>query len=92
MYYLYRIQSLEQKDKFFLDTTRNVKKRLAMHNKRKVDKTADFAPYRVSFYAAFTRRERAEAFKAFLETDEGKSFGDQHLWSSPSSSNLHDTT
>jgi len=82
MYYVYRLQSLEHPEKSFLGTTRNVKKRLGMHNRGKVEKTAEFAPWRVSFYAAFTRKERAEAFKDFLTTKKGRAFAYEHLWTS----------
>lgn len=86
MYYLYRIQSLEYPDKSHIGITHNVKKRLALHNSGRVDKTSEYAPWRVSFYAAFTRKERAEAFKTFLKTPEGRDFAHEHLWSSRASS------
>jgi predicted GIY-YIG superfamily endonuclease len=89
MYYVYRIQSLENKNKSFIGTTRNVKKRLAMHNRRKISSTAMDAPWRVSFYAAFTRKERAEEFKEFLKTREGKSFAHKHFWSVGSTGSSH---
>ena len=81
MYYVYRLQSMEDPSKTFLGTTRNVKKRLAMHNRRKVEKTAEYAPWRISFYAAFTRKERAEAFKEFLSTKKGRALAHEYLWS-----------
>lgn len=86
MYYVYRIQSLSNKDKSHIGTTRSVKKRLALHNSGRVDKTAEYTPWRVSFYAAFTRKERAEAFKDFLNTKEGRRFAHEHLWSTRASS------
>jgi predicted GIY-YIG superfamily endonuclease len=80
MYYVYRIQSLNNSDKTYIGTTRDVKKRLAMHNTGKVSRTEANAPWRISFYAAFTRKKRAEAFESFLKTDEGRSFAHTHFW------------
>ncbi len=80
MYYVYRLQSVQHPKQTFLGTTRNVKKRLAMHNRQKVEKTAEYAPWRISFYAAFTRKERAESFKEFLTTKKGRSLAHEYFW------------
>lgn len=86
MHYVYRLQSLDHPSESYIGTTSSVKKKLAAHNRGKIERTASKGPWRISFYAAFTRGERAKAFAAFLKTSEGKSFGREHLWSSKSSS------
>jgi len=86
MHYVYRIQSLEHSSKTYIGTTRNVKKRLALHNRGKVRHTAEDGPWRISFYAAFTRKERADEFAEFLKTKEGRRFAHEHLWSAPARS------
>jgi predicted GIY-YIG superfamily endonuclease len=85
MHYVYRLQSIKHPSKTYIGTTRNVKKRLALHNRGKVRETAEHAPWRISFYAAFTRKERAGDFKEFLETKDGKRLAVTYLWSSSSS-------
>lgn len=83
MHYVYRLQSLEHPDRTYLGTSRDVKKKLALHNRDKISDTAGKGPWRISFYAAFTRKERADAFKEFLATRKGKQLAHEYLWSAP---------
>lgn len=80
MYYVYRIRSQHHPHRSFIGTTRNVKKRLAMHNTGQVSSTRDYSPWKLSFYAAFTRKQRAYDFEDFLKSPAGKEFGRKHLW------------
>jgi len=82
MYYVYRIRSKSKPDQTFVGTTRNVKKRLSLHNIGQVGATRDFRPWKISFYAAFTRKQRAHEFEDFLKSPNGKSFGRKRLWQS----------
>lgn len=80
MYYVYRIRSCTSPDESFLGSSRNVKKRLKMHNAGLVDATREARPWKLTFYAAFSRKQRAEAFLDFLKSPVGKSFGRKRLW------------
>lgn len=80
MFYVYRIRSRHHPKQTFLGVTRSVKKRLSMHNTGQVRATRDFAPWRLTFYAAFSRKRRAEEFLDYLQSPKGKEFGRAHLW------------
>ena len=80
MYYVYRIRSRHYPKETYVGMTRSVDKRLALHNAGEIKETRDFSPWRVSFYAAFSRKKRAEAFLDFLSTPEGTTFARRHLW------------
>lgn len=80
MHYTYRLQSINNPRKIHLGVTRHLKRKVLMHNKGEVAHTAQDAPYRLTFYAAFTRESRAEAFATWLKTPEGHAFGGEHLW------------
>jgi predicted GIY-YIG superfamily endonuclease len=80
MFYVYRIRSRNQPRESFIGTTRSVKKRLALHNSGQVSATREYCPWVISFYAAFTRKQRAHDFEDYLKSPEGKQFGRKHLW------------
>jgi hypothetical protein len=80
MFYVYRIRSRHHPKETFLGVTRNIKKRLALHNSGQVKATREYSPWRVSFYAAFSRKSRAEAFYDYLSSPAGKEFGEKPLW------------
>lgn len=80
MYYVYRIRSRHNPDQTFVGVTRDLNQRLSLHNTGQVDATREYRPWRVSFYAAFSRKKRAEAFYEFLISPAGAEFGDQHFW------------
>ena len=80
MYYFYRIRSRQHPEQTFMGVTRNIKKRLALHNTGQVKATRDYTPWKVSFYAAFSRKSRAEKFLEYMNSPLGKEFGDKHFW------------
>ena len=80
MYYVYRIRSRVKPDQSFIGTSRNVKKRVLMHNSGQLEATREYRPWIVSFYAAFSRKSLAKDFEDFLKSPAGKSFGRKHLW------------
>lgn len=80
MYYVYRIRSRNHPEHSFIGISRDVKKRLACHNGGQVEATQEFRPWKLSFYAAFSHKQRAKEFEAFLKSPEGKTFARQHLW------------
>jgi len=80
MFYVYRIRSRHHPKETFLGMTRSVRKRLNLHNAQRVEATAEYAPWRLSFYAAFSKKERATEFLEYLKSPAGKEFGKEHLW------------
>lgn len=80
MYYVYRIRSRHHPEKSFIGVSRDMDKRLRRHNDGMVEATREHRPWKISFYAAFSRKERAYAFEDFLKSPEGKKFGRKHFW------------
>jgi len=85
MYYVYRIRSEHHPERSFIGTTRNVNKRLALHNSGQVRDTREHCPWKLSFYAAFSSKERAYEFEGFLKSPGGRKFAHKHLWRNVSS-------
>jgi len=80
MFYVYRIRSRHNPEATFLGVTRSVKKRLSLHNAGEVRATREDRPWRITYYSAFSRKQRAEAFYDFLKSPAGQEFGRKHLW------------
>jgi predicted GIY-YIG superfamily endonuclease len=80
MHYVYRLQSAEDPEKDFVDTSSNVHARLKLHNAGQVEETAGLRPWMLSFYAAFPSKRRARDFAHYLKSDSGRAFGHKHLW------------
>ena len=80
LHYVYRIQSVSQPDHEWIDTTSNVKARVSLHNHGKVEETREYAPWVLTFYAAFPDIGHAKHFCRFLRSEPGHAFGRKHLW------------
>ncbi|MDF3128834.1 GIY-YIG nuclease family protein [Kiritimatiellaeota bacterium B1221] len=80
MYYVYRIRSRSHPDKSFIGVSRDVKRRVKMHNAGRVEATRESGPWKLVFYAAFSRKQRAQEFEDYLKSPEGKKFGRKRLW------------
>ena len=80
MYYVYRIRSRSQPDQSFIGISRDVKRRVKMHNAGRVEATREAGPWKLVFYAAFSRKQRALEFEDFLKSPEGSKFGRRRLW------------
>ncbi len=80
MFYVYRIRSRSRPEKSFIGTSRDVKRRVKMHNAGRVEATCEDGPWKLVFYAAFSRKQRAHEFEDFLKSPEGKKFGRKRLW------------
>ena len=80
MYDVYRIRSRQHPERSFIGVSRDVKNRLHRHNDGLVEATREHRPWKLSFYAAFSKKERAVEFEEFLKSPAGKTFGRKHLW------------
>ena len=79
MYYTYILSSEKNQVKKYYGFTTNLKKRIEYHNAGKVSSTKSFRPWKITFYAAFTNKESALAFKRYLKTASGKAFANKRL-------------
>lgn len=59
MYYFYILQSQKDKDYFYKGSTRDLKKRLKMHNDGNVASTKPRRPYKVVYYEAYSSENAA---------------------------------
>lgn len=80
MYYVYRIRSIKNPQHTFVGRSRDLKRRVKMHNAGRVEATREDRPWKLSFYAAFSRKQRAVEFEVYLKSPEGKKFGRRRLW------------
>ncbi len=80
MFYVYRLESLSSPGVSHIGVTSQLNRKVEMHNRLEISQTARNAPWRLAFYAAFTRKSRAQAFASWLKSPEGRAFGRRHLW------------
>lgn len=79
MHYVYQIQSIEAPDRIYTGSTDNLKARLDSHNAGRSPHTAKHKPWRLVTYHAFTDREKAVEFEAYLKTGSGRAFSQRPL-------------
>ena len=53
--------------------------RLLKHNSGEVTSTANYRPWRIKNYVAFTDEGRALAFEKYLKSGSGRAFAKKHL-------------
>ena len=64
---------------FYIGCTEDLKSRLEKHNKGDVPHTSKYKPWRIKNAIAFTDREKACAFEAYLKTHCGRAFIKRHF-------------
>ena len=79
MKYVYILQSLESKDKFYVGLTANWQSRLDSHNAGEVFHTSKYRPWRIKTYVAFTDEKQAIAFEKYLKSGSGRAFSKKRL-------------
>ncbi len=80
MHYVYLIESGLVSDHRYAGYTDDLRKRLAEHNTGKNVSTADFKPWRLRTYLAFTSKRQALAFERYLKSGSGHAFSNKRLW------------
>ena len=78
MYYAYILLS-SKSHIFYYGSTRDLKKRLELHNAGAVKSTAPHIPWRLIWYGAFTTEKEARDFELYLKSGSGKSFAYKRL-------------
>lgn len=71
MQYVYVLQSQQDFD-FYIGCTYDLKKRLILHNAKKVSATAKRVPFKLIFYEAFIDKTDAYEREQFLKTGWGR--------------------
>ena len=78
MYYVYILKS-QKDDSRYIGVTADLKKRLHQHNTGQATYSNTKRPYKVSWYAAFTSKEKAYAFEKYLKSSSGYAFTKKRL-------------
>jgi len=78
MHYVYLLEASGAKR--YVGVTSNLKRRLAEHNAGKSAHTANFIPWRLITYVAFSNERRALEFERYLKSGSGHAFARRRLW------------
>jgi len=60
--------------------TANLKQRLTEHNSGKLPHTAQFKPWHLITYVAFSDKQKAAKFERYLKSGSGHAFANRRLW------------
>lgn len=81
MWYVYIIRSAVSPDQHYTGASSNLRQRIADHNSGKSAHTAKYAPWDLSWYAAFPEKPTALAFEKYLKSHSGRAFARKRLLS-----------
>src|SRR3989344_589747 len=73
MYYVYILRSSKSGTLYYGYTT-NLKTRLKEHNKGKTKYTKGHIPWKLVWYCAFVKKQKAKDFELYLKSGSGKAF------------------
>jgi len=79
MKYVYMLKSETHPDRYYVGCTVGLKKRFGEHNRGESVHTRKFTPWSLVGYVAFSDREKAEKFEAYLKTASGRAFAKKHF-------------
>ena len=78
-YYVYMLTTVTTGTHFHTGVTEDLQARSVKHNSGEVPHTSKFKPWRVETAIAFSSKEKAYAFEAYLKTHCGRSFAERHF-------------
>ena len=79
MTYVYILRSLEDRERYYVGSTSDLRSRLKKHNAGDVSHTSKYAPWEIKTYLAFSDEKRAFAFEKYLKSPSGRSFSKKRL-------------
>ena len=77
---VYLIQSVTHPDQRYVDLTFDLKQSMLDHNSGEITDTAPYAPWKCVVGVAFEDGQKAIEFEAFLDTDAGRTFAENHFF------------
>jgi predicted GIY-YIG superfamily endonuclease len=80
MFYVYLIQSESHPDRRYIGCTRNLKDRLQRHNAGRSSHTAQYTPWKLVTYHAFSDKLKAQEFERYLKSGSGQAFARKRFW------------
>ena len=78
-HYVYILRSASHPEQTYVGLTDDLKARLAKHNEGGSSHTSKFRPWEIETAVAFTSREKAAAFEAYLKSGSGHEFRRRHF-------------
>ena len=78
-YYVYFLVDVATEKHRYTGVTEDLTVRLAKHNAGEVPHTSKFKPWKIETAIAFSSKEKAYAFEAYLKTHSGRSFSNRHF-------------
>ncbi|MFC1878170.1 GIY-YIG nuclease family protein [Thermodesulfobacteriota bacterium] len=78
-YYVYILQSKKYPDRFYTRFTENLDSRLKSHNRGENPHTTKYKPWRIKTAVAFSDRQKALDFEAYLKSPSGRAFAKKRL-------------
>ena len=78
-YYVYMLADMATGTHFYTGVTENLHARLDKHNSGEVPHTSKFKPWRIETAVAFSSKEKAYAFEAYMKTHCGRAFAKRHF-------------
>ena len=79
MYYVYLLRSTPKPNHTYIDSTGDLRKRLAEHNAGKSTHTNKFKPWLLLAYVALPEKLLADKFEKYLKSGSGRAFAVRHL-------------
>ncbi|MCU0753015.1 MAG: GIY-YIG nuclease family protein [Akkermansiaceae bacterium] len=80
MHYVYLIRSQAHPDQTYIGLTSDLKARLHKHNEGGSPHTAKYRPWKLVTYLAFSSRQQASGFEAYLKSGSGRAFAIKRFW------------
>ena len=77
--YVYILNSLAERGRFYVGLTDNLQERLNKHNHGEVPHTSKYKPWAIRTAVAFGDAQRAVAFERYLKTASGRAFARKRL-------------
>jgi putative endonuclease len=72
MWYVYVLESLSEKDFYYVGSTNNVERRLEEHNAGMSQSTKHYIPFSIAFYVAVKTESHARELEQYFKTGSGK--------------------
>ena len=78
-YHVYILIDTATEMHHYVEFTQDLSKRLAKHNAGEIPHTSKFKPWQVETAVAFSSKEKAVAFDAYLKTGSGHALANRHF-------------
>jgi putative endonuclease len=80
VHYVYFLISARSRSRRYVGITTDLKQRFAEHNSGKSPHTAEFKPWHLVTYVAFSDARKAAKFERYLKSGSGHAFANRRLW------------